>query len=73
MEKRYQIRVGARKIDFHYDADTQTWRARKPGTQHYTTGQAGTLDAARDAVRQYIKDETPATKDETHVERSLRP
>ena len=60
MEKRYQIRVGAHKVDFRYDADTQTWRARRPGTQDYTTGQAGTLEAARDAVRRYIQDEEPA-------------
>jgi hypothetical protein len=60
MEKRYQIRVGTNKVDFHYDADTQTWRARRPGTQDYTTGQAGTLEAARDAVRHYIEDGEPA-------------
>jgi hypothetical protein len=60
MEKRYQIRVGTHKVDFRYDADTQTWRARRPGTQDYTTGQAGTLEAARDAVRRYIQDEEPA-------------
>lgn len=66
MEKRYQIRVGAHKIDFHYDADTQTWRARRPGVQDYDTGQAGTLEAARDAVRRYIEDQKPA-------EGSLRP
>jgi hypothetical protein len=60
MEKRYQIRVGTHKVDFRYDADTQTWRARRPGTQDYTTGQAGTLEAARDAVRRYIQDEKPA-------------
>jgi hypothetical protein len=60
MEKRYQIRIGTHKVDFHYDADTQTWRARRPGTQDYTTGQAGTLEAARDAVRRYIEDEEPA-------------
>lgn len=59
MEKRYQIRVGTHKVDFRYDADTQTWRARRPGTQDYTTGQAGTLEAARDAVRRYIQDEEP--------------
>ena len=60
MEKRYQIRVGTHKVDFRYDVDTQTWRARRPGTQDYTTGQAGTLEAARDAVRRYIQDEEPA-------------
>lgn len=60
MEKRYQIRVGDHKIDFHYDADTQTWRARQPGTQDYATGQAVTLEAARDAVRRYVQDEKPA-------------
>jgi len=62
MEKRYQIRVGAHKVDFRYDADTQTWRARRPGTQDYTTGQAGTLEAARDAVRRYIQDEEPTAE-----------
>jgi hypothetical protein len=60
MEKRYQIRIGTHKVDFHYDADAQTWRARRPGTQDYTAGQAGTLEAARDAVRQYIEDGEPA-------------
>lgn len=59
MEKRYQIRVGTHKVDFYYDADVQTWRARRPGTQDYTTGPAGTLEAARDAVRRHIEDEEP--------------
>jgi hypothetical protein len=59
MEKRYQIRVGDHKIDFHYDADTQTWRTRKPGTQDYATGQASTLEAARDAVRRHVQEEQP--------------
>lgn len=57
MEKRQQIRIGNHKIDFYYDADTRTWRARRPGTQDYTTGQAATLEDARDAVRDYIEDQ----------------
>lgn len=70
MEKRYQIRVGDHKIDFRYDADTQTWRARQPGTQDYATGHAGTLEAARDAVRRYIQDEKPAAES-LHPQASL--
>ena len=74
MEKRYQIRVGTHKVDFRYDANTQTWRARRPGTQDYTTGQAGTLEAARDAVRRYIQDEEPAGESlHPHIPRAKVP
>lgn len=62
MEKRHQIRVGGHKIDFDYDTDTQTWRTRRPGSQDHATGQADTLEAARDAVRRYIQGEESAAE-----------
>ena len=73
MEKRQQIRVDNHKIDFYYDADTRTWRARRPGTQDYTTGQADTLADARDAVRHYIEDQPSAAGPDPGSAASVKP
>ena len=52
MNRRYQVNIHGHRVGFHYNPAVKTWKVLWDGTLY--TGEAGTLNAAREAVRKVI-------------------